>query len=179
MKRVKIVSDIKRLNVGKIVNTHGLKGEVKVIRITNFDDRFKKGTVLYFTGKMNNQSIPLTIKHHRTHKQFDLLQFESYDTIEDVEPFKEGMLTIEIDQHQPLEEGTYYYYQIIGCQVYTTNGEKLGIVKEIMAPGANDVWVVKCQDGKEVLIPYIEDVVKTVDVNENKIIIEPMEGLLT
>ncbi|CQR47719.1 Ribosome maturation factor RimM [Paraliobacillus sp. PM-2] len=168
----------KRYNVGKIVNTHGIKGEVKVVRITDFKERFEKGNVLYLIGNTDKEPLPLTIKNHRTHKQFDLLQFESYNSIEDVEPFKECMLTIDENQLQPLDEGTYYYHQIIGCMVYTSKGEALGEIKEILSPGANDVWVVKRPSQKDILLPYIADVVKTIDVNDKKIVIEPMEGLL-
>lgn len=168
----------KLYNVGKIVNTHGIKGEVKVVRITDFDERFEKGNKLYFIGKNENTPIPLTIASHRQHKQFDLLQFESYNSIESVENFKEGMLTIREDQLSNLDEGDFYYHEIIGCVVYTNTDKELGTVKEILAPGANDVWVVDRPNQKDLLIPYIPEVVKEVDTVEKKIIIEPMEGLL-
>ena len=71
------------------------------------------------------------------------------------------------DQLQELEEGEYYLHEIVGCKVVTTAGEELGTVKEILSPGANDVWVVKGERGKEHLIPYIEDIVKKVDIAES------------
>ncbi|WP_079709426.1 ribosome maturation factor RimM [Paraliobacillus ryukyuensis] len=172
------MSDYKRYNVGKVVNTHGIKGEVKVIRITDFTERFDQGNILYLIGKDNDEPIPLTVKSHRTHKQFDLLTFESYDTIEKVEPFKEGILTILEDQLHELDEGDYYYHQIIGCKVITTDDEVIGKIKEILSPGANDVWVVQRPNQKDLLLPYIDDIVKVVDIDQQKIIIEPMEGLL-
>ncbi|WP_182199136.1 ribosome maturation factor RimM [Paraliobacillus salinarum] len=178
MKRVNELSEDKLFNVGKIVNTHGIKGEVKVVRITDFEERFEKGNILYLIDKSKSEPIPLTIKHHRQHKQFDLLQFESYDSINDVEPFKECLLTVKEEQLQTLDEGAYYYHEIIGCKVYTLDNELLGEIKEILSPGANDVWVVKCPNKKDLLIPYIDDVVRTVDVKEKKVIIELMEGLL-
>ncbi|MFB1049594.1 ribosome maturation factor RimM [Paraliobacillus sp. JSM ZJ581] len=172
------MSEIKLFNVGKIVNTHGIKGEVKVIRITDFEERFEKGNILYLLGKADGELTPLTIKHHRKHKQFDLLQFESYDSIQSVEPLKDCLLTVKENQLQPLDEGDYYYHEIIGCKVYTVAGELLGEIKEILSPGANDVWVVKCPNQKDILLPYIDDVVKLIDVNEKKVIVELMEGLL-
>lgn len=163
-------------NVGKIVNTHGVRGEVKVKRITDFAERFAIGETLYVME--NGDFLPLVIDGHRVHKGFDLIHFERYDNINDVEHFKGAYLTISEEQLTELEEDAYYYHEIIGCDVYTHSGEKVGTIKEILAPGANDVWVVQKANGKEVLIPYIEDVVKAVDTDEKKVVIEPMEGLL-
>ena len=168
----------KLYNVGKIVNTHGIKGEVKIIRITDFDDRFDVGNKLYFLGKNEKYPIQLTVASHRMHKQFDLVQFESYNTIEVAEKLKEGTLMIREEQRGTLDEGDFYYHEIIGCTVYTNENEELGEIKEILAPGANDVWVVTRPNQKDLLIPYIPDVVKEVNIEEKKIIIEPMEGLL-
>ncbi|WP_226034967.1 ribosome maturation factor RimM [Aquibacillus saliphilus] len=165
-------------NVGKIVNTHGIKGEVKVVRITDFDERFQKGKQLYWVDKDGNNLTPLTVAGHRIHKNFDLLYFESYNSINDVEPLKEGMLKINEESLTDLDDGEYYYHEIIGCSVQTTSGEVLGSVKEILSPGANDVWVVERPKQKDLLIPYIADVVKQINVEENRIVIEPLEGLL-
>ncbi|BAM47654.1 ribosome maturation factor RimM [Amphibacillus xylanus] len=166
-------------NVGKIVNTHGIKGEVKVVRITDFDQRFQPGNQLYLFLPNQTTPIKLMIERHRKHKQFDMLTFKGYYSINDVEHFKQGMLKIsEADLH-PLEEGSYYYHEIIGCEVVTTSGEKLGPVAEVLAPGANDVWVVKRKNQKDLLIPYIDDIVKEVNIEQKQITIEPMEGLLS
>lgn len=167
------------LNVGKIVNTHGLKGEVKVVRITDFEDRFEPGNTLYFFYENSKDPIQLKIQTHRMHKQFDLLQFESYDSINQVEDFKRGMLAISRDQTETLTDGDYYYYEIIGCNVETTEGEALGEIVEVLAPGANDVWIVRRANQKDLLIPYIDQVVKEVDTVAKKVVIEPMEGLLS
>ncbi|UOQ47899.1 ribosome maturation factor RimM [Gracilibacillus caseinilyticus] len=165
------------LKVGKIVNTHGIKGEVRVIRITDFENRFETGTTLYVKTKTTDTLTPVTIDGHRVHKNFDLLHFQGYENINDVEQFKDTILLIRADQLTELEENEYYYHEIIGCEVQTSSGNILGKVSEILSPGANDVWVVK-QKGKEYLIPYIEDIVKEVDIDTQRIIIEPMEGLL-
>ncbi|MDP4083013.1 MAG: ribosome maturation factor RimM [Bacillota bacterium] len=167
-------------NVGKIVNTQGLKGEVRVISKTDFpEERYKKGNNLYLFLSKSETPITLTVKSHRTHKTFDLLTFEGYDDINLVEKFKEGILKVSESQLIELEEDEFYFHEIIGCSVITASGEEIGKVTEILTPGANDVWVVKGKDGKEVLIPYIVDVVKKVDIKEKTITIEPMEGLLS
>lgn len=170
----------KWFNVGKIVNTHGIKGEVRVVSKTDFpDERYKKGNKLTLFYPDSNESQELTVKSHRTHKSFDLLTFEGYENINTVEKMKGGLLKITEDQLGQLEEDEFYYHEIIGCTVKTLNGEEVGKIKEILSPGANDVWVIKGEKGKEILIPYIEDVVKEVNVKEKLVLIDPMEGLLS
>lgn len=170
----------KWFNVGKIVNTHGIKGEVRVISRTDFpEERYKQGNHLFLFKKDSKEPIRLTVKSHRKHKNFDLLTFEGYENVNDVITMKEGILKISESQLGELEEGEYYYHEIIGCLVFTIHGQEIGKVTEILSPGANDVWVVKTKDKKDVLIPYIEDIVKKVDIKEQIILIEPMEGLLS
>jgi len=164
-------------NVGKIVNTHGIRGELKVLRITDFEDRFQIGETLYI-ARENADPVPLTIDNHRMNKGFDRVHFTDYDDINDVEAFKVAYLQIAESHLTELDENEFYYNEIIGCDVFTANGENVGIITEILAPGANDVWVVKRENGSEVLIPYIEDIVKSVNVERADITIEPMEGLL-
>jgi 16S rRNA processing protein RimM len=168
----------KWLNVGKIVNTHGIRGEVRVISRTDFpEERYKVGNTLYVEKDTDNL-IPVTIETHRKHKQFDLLTFKEYGNINEVEAFKGHLLKVPKEQPVSLEEGEFFYRDIIGCSVFTEEGEELGKVKEILSPGANDVWVVKRKGfGSDILIPYIPSVVKTVDIETKKITIEPLEGL--
>lgn len=126
----------------------------------------------------SQEPIEVIVKSHRVHKSFDLLSFEGYDNINLVEKFKGAMLKVPESQLGELNEGEYYFHEIIGCTVVTEEGETVGTVSEILTPGANDVWVVKRNNGKEALIPYIEDIVKNVDVEAKIITIRPMEGLL-
>lgn len=163
--------------IGKVINTHGIKGEVKVKQISDFDDRFTIGATVYAVDK-DQQSTALTIDGSRFQKDFRLLHFNGYDTIESVETLKGLTLKIKAEQLTELEENEYYYHEIIGCSVYTIDGEELGKIESILAPGANDVWVVKGEHQQEILIPYIEDVVKEVDVKNKLVKIELMEGLV-
>ncbi|WP_404452595.1 ribosome maturation factor RimM [Virgibacillus necropolis] len=167
----------KMFNVGKIVNTHGIRGEVKVLRISDFEERFFVGETLFLVME-NKQPIQLEISSHRTHKGFELITFKGFDNINDVEHFKGSYLKINEDQLTDLDEDEYYYHEIIGCAVYTNNEENIGTVKEILSPGANDVWVVKQEKGKDLLIPYIDDVVQKIDIETKKVVINPIEGLL-
>ncbi|WP_251549129.1 ribosome maturation factor RimM [Neobacillus muris] len=170
----------KWFNVGKIVNTHGVKGEVRVISKTDFpEQRYQKGNKLFLFLPKSQTPIELIVKSHRTHKNFDLLVFEGYENINEVEKFKEGILKVPESQLTDLEEDEFYFHEIIGCRVETAAGEEIGKITEILTPGANDVWVVKDLHGKEILIPYIQEVVKKVNVQDKLVIIEPMEGLLS
>lgn len=171
----------KWFNVGKIVNTHGIKGEARVISKTDFaEERYKAGSKLYlFMPEAKDEPIELTVKSHRTHKSFDLLTFEGYENINQIEKMKGGILKVSESQLCSLEEDEFYYHEIIGCTVETLEGEDVGKIKEILSPGANDVWVIKSKGGKDILIPYIEDVVKEVNVKEKRVVINPIEGLLS
>ena len=100
------------------------------------------------------------------------------DTIEEAEKFKNLQIKIDSDNIGELEENEFYFHEIIGCEVFEENNKSLGEVAEILTPGANDVWVIKAENGKEILIPYIEDVVKKIDVANKRIDIEVMEGLI-
>ncbi len=165
-------------NVGKVVNTHGIHGEIRVIKITDFEERFEPGNQLYFKSPNGEAEGPFKITAHRKHKNFDLIKFEGLENINDVERFKGGMLMISEEQQEELEAGEYYYHEIIGSSVFTLEGEEIGKVKEILSPGANDVWVIVRKGKKDLLIPYIESVVKSVDPSNKSISIEPLEGML-
>ena len=104
--------------------------------------------------------MPLTIQSHRVHKNFDLLTFEGFNNINQVEVFKGGILKVPESQLGKLDEDEYYFHEIIGCTIFNDEGEEIGKIKEILTPGANDVWVVKGKGAKEHYIPYIDDVVQ-------------------
>ena len=167
-------------NVGKIVNTHGIRGEVRVISRTDFpEERYAPGNELALFMPGSKTPVPLIVASHRQHKNFDLLTFENHPNINDVEKYRDGILKVSDEQLGDLEEGEFYYHEVIGCTVFTTEGVEIGTVTEILETGANDVWTVTPAQGKPHYIPYIEDVVKEVDVDEKRIVIEPMEGLLS
>ena len=168
------------LNVGKIVNTQGIRGEVRVISKTDFsEERYKKGNEL-FLFQENKKPISLIVKSHRKHKNFDILSFEEHPNINDVEKYRDGILKITKDQQGELEENAFYYHEIIGLEVFDEEGVSLGTIKEILTPGANDVWVIgqNKKGQKDILIPYIESVVRKVDVANKRVDVEIPEGLI-
>lgn len=166
---------MKYYNVGKIVNTHGIRGEVKVVVITDFpEERFKVGNQLFI-----DQQPPLKVKINsvRQHKGFILLTFDGFTNINQVEQFKGQQLMVSEEDIHPLDDGQYYYHEIIGLTVITDDGRELGKIKEILSPGANDVWVVKRPKQSDLLLPVIDDVVKKVDLDHHQVTVELMEGL--
>jgi 16S rRNA processing protein RimM len=170
----------KWFNVGKIVNTHGIRGEIRVISTTDFpEERYAKGNSLFIFLQNEKDPIEVKVSGHRVHKNFDLLTFEGYSNVNHVERFKGATVRIPEEQHGELNEGEFYYHEIIGCSVETVDGEKLGKIKEILSTGANDVWVIQRNGVKDALIPYIKDVVQKIDIDNKLIIIQPMEGLLS
>ncbi|MGE6631379.1 ribosome maturation factor RimM [Bacillus sp. NPDC077027] len=167
------------LNVGKIVNTHGVRGEVRIISKTDFpEERYKIGNTLYLFKKGQDMPTKVTVSSHRQHKQFDLLTFEEIESLNEAEQLKEAILKVEKENLGSLDEGEFYFHEIIGCDVYDENETLIGRIKEILTPGANDVWVVARKGKKDVLIPYIPSVVKTIDIENKAIHVEVMEGLI-
>lgn len=169
-------------NVGKIVNTHGIHGELRIVSITDFPEkRFKNGSHLaIFKNEFDPVPMQLiTVKKARQNKGFTLLTFYDFYDINAVLPFKGTMLKVEDNQliNDNLDAGEYYYHQIIGLTVVDLTGNQIGTVKEIMAPGANDIWVVSRPGQSDLLLPVIKQVVKKVNLKNNQVIIELMEGL--
>ncbi|MCR9038113.1 ribosome maturation factor RimM [Bacillus sp. L381] len=166
-------------NVGKIVNTHGIKGEVRVISKTDFaEERYKPGNTLYLFAEGAAKPVKVTVSTHRLHKQFHLLQFKEMPSLNEVEHLRNMIIKVPEEDLGELEEDEFYFHEIIGCKVVSEDGELIGTVKEILTPGANDVWVVARKGKKDALIPYIASVVKDININEKKIKIHVMEGLI-
>lgn len=163
--------------VGKIINTHGIKGEVRVMVTSDFaDERFAKDSRL-FLEQPAGEPLELRVEAARPHKGAMLVKFVGYDNINDVQAFRGHQLLVAAEDQQPLADGEYYYHQIIGLKVVTTDGRDLGKISEIMSPGANDVWVVQRPDKGELLLPKIDDVIKQVDLANQVVTVELMEGL--
>jgi len=174
------VKFVEWFNVGRIVNTHGIRGEVRVLSTTDFEEeRFAVGNRLAAFKKNDKKPSWVTIESVRRHKNFILLTFEGMDNINMVEPFKEGLLKVTKDQMTDdlLQENEFFFHEIIGCEIVSEEGEKIGVVSDILQTGANDVWVVKGAK-KEHYIPYIEDIVKEINVDDKRIVIHVMDGLL-
>jgi len=159
------------LIVGYILAPWGIRGEVKVEVVTDFPERFAPQKIVYLNTR------PLEIESCRPHKQHLVVKLATIDSVEDAEKLRGQDLTIPRSELYPLPEGQYYTFQIIGLKVVTTEGKLLGRITEIMTTGSNDVYIVEGKRG-EILIPAIEDVVKSIDLEKGKMVIEAIEGLL-
>ncbi|KRN34303.1 ribosome maturation factor RimM [Liquorilactobacillus mali] len=162
--------------VGQIINTHGIHGEVKIKIITDFpDERFKKGKMLYLL--LPDRELVLKIIAVRKVKQFYLLTFENYQDINLVEKFKGFKLAVKEEQQKKLADNNFYHHEIIGLKVFDEENNEIGEVSEVMSLGANDVWSVKRVGKKDLLLPAIHDVIKKVDIANGSIIVDVLDGL--
>ncbi|EGJ44526.1 ribosome maturation factor RimM [Streptococcus sanguinis] len=164
-------------NVGKIVNTQGLQGEMRVLSVTDFaEERFKKGNILALFDKKDQFVMDVEIASHRKVKNFDIIKFKGMYHINDIERFRDFTLKVREEDLTDLEDGEFYYHEIIGLEVYE-NDVLLGRIKEILQPGANDVWVVKRKGKRDLLLPYIPPVVLGIDIEQGRVDVEIPEGL--
>lgn len=169
----------KLFNAGKIVNTHGIKGEVKILSQTDFPElRFGKGSALVLVDPEKGTTLTVEVEAGRPQKNVWLVQLAGYRDINQVEKFKGWQVKVREEDLVELEEDEYYYHEIVGCRVVTDEGEELGTISEILAPGANDVWVVNPPKGKPILLPYIDDVILKVDIPAKTVTVHLMEGLV-
>jgi 16S rRNA processing protein RimM len=168
------------LNVGKVANTHGIRGEVKVWPETDFpNERFVQGRELWLTHPSDDSlRILTTVASARQQKNVYIIKFQEFNDINEVEKYKGWSLKVDGERKARLAPHEFYYHEVIGCEVFTEQGELIGRVDSILRPGANDVWVVQLSTGKLAYIPYIADVVLTVDTNLRKVTIRLMEGLI-
>ncbi|MGV3322384.1 ribosome maturation factor RimM [Streptococcus hyovaginalis] len=163
--------------VGKIVNTQGLQGELRVLSVTDFaDERFKKGSQLSIFSEQDEYLLDVEVASHRKQKNFDIVKFKGLYHINDVEKYKGTVLKVAETNLSELAEDEFYYHEIIGLDVYEDE-VFIGKISEILQPGANDVWVVKRQRKKDLLLPYIPPVVLNVDVEGKRVDVSLMEGL--
>lgn len=165
------------LRVGAIASTHGIAGEVKVFPTTDDPKRFKKlKSVLLDTGK---EKTELEITQVKFFKNMVILKFKDHDRIEDVMAYKGKELYVTRDNAVKLEKNEYFIADLIGMKVYTDTEELLGTLTDVLQTGANDVYVVEMEDGREVLIPAIRQCILLVDTKAARMKVHLLEGLLS
>jgi len=164
-------SKLEFINIGQILSPWGTKGKLKVEVVTDFPQRFTPSSKVY----INRQ--PMTIDSTEWHKQQAIIKLNTIDSIEAAQRLQGQPIEIHHSQLYSLPPEQYYHFQIIGLEVWTTGGELLGNITEILTADSNDNYVVHGTKG-EILIPAIDDVVKSIDLNQGRLVIEPIEGLL-
>lgn len=160
------------LVIGRIAAARGVKGELKVTIYTDFPQRFLDLKRVFVGEELQ----PFEVEASRLYKGTALLKLRNINSANDAAKLVGKFVHIPIDEAVPLEEGQYYWHEIIGLEVWTTAGVRLGRVTEILRTGANDIYVVR--DRKEILIPVIEQVVKQIDPKKGRIIVELLPGLV-
>jgi 16S rRNA processing protein RimM len=165
------------LRVGVIANTHGIKGEVKVYPTTDDPNRFLDlKEVILDAGR---EKLTLEVQNVRFFKNMVIVKFKGIDNINDIEKYKGKDLLVTRENAVPLEEGEYFIADLLDMDVYEESGEKLGVLLDVLQTGANDVYVVKRdKDGKEILIPGIDECILDINLEENKITVHLLEGLV-
>ena len=164
------------LQVGVITQTHGVRGEVKVFPTTDDVNRFKKlKQVILDTGK---ETMPLEIQSVKFFKQFVILKFKGIDNINDIEKYKRCSLYVTREHAVPLEEDEYFIADMIGMEVCTEDGNIFGTLKDVIATGANDVYVIESAEHGEVLVPAIKECIRSVDIEKGQMMIHLMDGLI-
>lgn len=164
------------LRVGVITTTHGIKGEVKVFPTTDDPNRFEVlEHVILDTGK---EYLNLEIEGVKYFKNLVILKFKDINNINDIEKFKGKDLLVPRENAIELEEDEYFIYDLIDSEVFTEDGDKLGVLTEVLTTAANDVYIVKNKDNKEILLPSIKECILKVDTANKKIIVHLMDGLI-
>lgn len=165
----------KLLQVGAITSTHGVRGEVKIFPTTDDPARFKKlKKVILDDGR---QQLEMEIASVKFFKNMVILKFKGIDDINDVEKYRKATLWVTREDAVPLEEDEYYIADLIGMNVVSDEGEQLGRITDVLQTGANDVYVISRPDTPDLLVPAIRDCIKTVDLEEGRMVIHLLPGL--
>ena len=165
-----------RLEVGQIVNTFGIKGFVKIYPYVDDISRFDNLKKVYIKSKKVDEE--LQIEEVKYHKNMVLVKFKGIETVENAEKLRNSYVEIDRADAIPLEEGQYFIADLLGLDVFLDTGEKLGVLEDIYNTGSSDIYVVKNELGKQFLLPYIDDVIKQINLDEGKITVHIIEGLI-
>lgn len=163
------------LEIGQIVNSYGIKGFFKVVPFTDDITRFDKLKDIYI--EKNKKLEKKDIEEVKYHKNLVLLKIKGIDDINDTEQYKNCYLKIDRKDAVKLPEDTYFITDLIDIEVYNEEDQLIGKIVDIFPTGSNDVYVVKDELGKQILLPAIGDVIKRVDIKSKKMIVKLIEGL--
>ena len=166
----------KYLEISQIVNTFGIKGMVKIKPFTDDINRFDKLKKVYIKNKESKKEYQ--IQEVKYHKNMVLMKLEGIDTPEQADLLRQSYLLVDRADEEPLEEGVYYIVDLLGLEVYTDENKLLGKVEDIFNTGSNDIYVIKDEMGKQILLPGIPEVLKNVDLEKGRITVHLIPGLI-
>lgn len=161
------------LEVGRIVNTHGLRGEVKVVPWTDYAETFEDIKTLYL-----DDGRTLTIRNIKYQKANIILKFAEIDHIDEAEKLKNRIVSAQREALGELPEGVHYIADIIGLKVVDEEGNHIGEITDVFPTGANDVYEVKREGEKPLLLPVIDSVIRNIDIDAGKVTVHIIDGLL-
>ena len=162
--------------IGKIIRSHGLKGALKVVPLTDFPDRFEPRKRIILESP-EGRRMDCTVASVQGGGNRLIVTCEEMTTVDEALAFVHGWVKIPETEKKPLPEGRYYQSDLIGTDVFTENGKRVGRVEDLLETGGNDVLIVRDGD-REHLIPVISQAIRSVDIASKKIILNPMEGLV-
>jgi 16S rRNA processing protein RimM len=162
------------LVVGKLRRPHGLHGELLMNVITDFPERLHSGVTVY----VGEDHQPMKIRSRRWQNQALLVTFDDYHSSEAAGELRNHMVFVRADDRPPLPEGEYYHHQLIGLRVASDEGRFLGLLTQILDTGANDVYVIRPDSGPEILLPAIESVLLSIDLNKGELLVHLLPGLI-
>ena len=163
------------LVIGKILRAHGVRGEVRVLPHTDNPKRFSWLEEVY-VGERDPK--PIAIEGVRFHKELVLLKLVGYDFRDQTDTLKGEMLLVPMENAIPLEDGEYYLFQLLGLDVYTDEDQHLGVLKDVIETGANNVFVVNGEGKKDILLPDTKEVVTEIDFDNGRLTVHLLPGLL-
>lgn len=164
------------ITIGKARKTHGVRGELRIEPLTDHPERFTGLRRVYLTPP-RGESRQCTVRSVRYMDGAPLVLFEGYDTPEKARELNGWLIQVPEEEAVPLPDGQYYWFELIGMEVLSESGEKLGTIVDIFETGSNDVYVVKAGK-KEIYLPATREVIKQVDRATKRMVIHVMEGLL-
>ncbi|MCD8181648.1 MAG: ribosome maturation factor RimM [Firmicutes bacterium] len=163
------------LEVGKIVNTHGLRGDVKVVTWTDYPEDFEDIEYVYIKKKSDYERLDISnIKYQKGNL---IVKFAQIKDINEAERYKNSVLYAERDMLGELPEGVHYIADLIGLDVVTEDGEKIGVIADVFNTGSSDIYDVKREGKKNMLLPVIDDVVLNIDIEAKKVTVHILDGL--
>ena len=162
--------------IGQIVNTFGIKGEVKVNAFTDDLERFEELKSIYIVK--NKQLLEFEIENIKYQKNLVILKLKNIEDMNMAEKYKGCYLQIHRKDARKLPKDTYFIADIIGSEVITDDGKKLGKVDDIYNTGSNDIYVVKDELGKQILLPSIKEVILDIDVEKQIVTVHLLDGLI-
>ncbi|HOI47570.1 MAG TPA: ribosome maturation factor RimM [Bacilli bacterium] len=166
---------MKYIEIGKVVATHGIKGELKIISDSDFKEmRFRKGNVVYF--EFDKKKMPVTITSNRTHKHYELITINSLFDINAVEQYIGCGVYIDKNQLGQLEEGEYFADDLIDKRVTLMDGTVIGVVIDILDLPQGEILVIQKENKKQIMIPFVDEFIDS--VTEEAILITPIEGMI-